>query len=279
MFQLSQVELHSIRELLDAQRTAVSKYRHYAAISRDPQLRQVLTDCAGNHARQYQTLAQQVEAAAAATGIAGASPGYATMAPGFGGAGIGIAGGGGVGATAGFGGQTITQTAAQQGGSLLDDHTIASDALWTEKAIVDFACLSAVEAAAPQVRLVFQDTVRRTLENQDSIFRLMASRGWYQVPPPADPREVSRVRAHHNVAALTGVQAGYQQPWAQAGQPGYQAQGGQYGQTGWGQAGWGQTGQAGQTGYQAQAGQYGGQPGYQAQGGQYGQTGWGQTDR
>jgi len=69
------------------------------------------------------------------------------------------------------------------GTARLSDQAIATDVLNSEKYAASVAGQSALESASPFVKRDFESIGRDCAQNVDVVFRLMSSKGWYQVSP------------------------------------------------------------------------------------------------
>ena len=62
----------------------------------------------------------------------------------------------------------------------MDDKCIMEDLLLTTKGVIDLYMHGAIESSTANVHQTFSNAIDDTLSMQDSIYKQMTSKGWYQ---------------------------------------------------------------------------------------------------
>lgn len=75
----------------------------------------------------------------------------------------------------------------------MDDKTIMENLLLTTKGVLDLYMHGAIESGTANVHQVFTGAFSDTLAMQDSIYKQMTAKGWYQVET-ADAQQMAQVK-------------------------------------------------------------------------------------
>ena len=79
----------------------------------------------------------------------------------------------------------------------MDDKCIMEDLLLTTKGAIDLYMHGAIESSTANIHQAFSSAFDDTLSMQDSIYKQMASKGWYQMDS-APQQQVQQTKQKYN---------------------------------------------------------------------------------